>query len=422
MTIQDVDRVRQAARDLREAESSVRVLRSLAWDPAVRERFFAQGARELPTVEYPRFDARPVCDELARIRRGVSGDSPVERWIQRSADAIGSAARMIAAAGTPEFLEHGTKLFGVPSTEEWGISPLGLAQTVDAMCAETSAMDLGAPSPACHLAEGVAERFRKACTRFGDRAPEVVVVDELSANALAGPRRIQVRRDACFSDRDVLQLVEHEVHIHVCTSLNGREQIDLPLLGASHAGTTRTQEGLAVFAEFMTATLDPDRFQRLAHRTLAIQMSIDGADFLDVYRFFLERGVPSEQAFENARRVFRGGVLTGGAPFLKDSVYIDGFLRVTNFLRAVVAEGRIDCLLLLFCGKLDLEDIPALAQLSELGLCHPPRFLPPWATDRRFLVTYLTYSRFLNRVRLDDYREHYRALLDQTPTHADATT
>jgi hypothetical protein len=133
-----------------------------------------------------------------------------------------------------------------------------------------------------------------------------------------------------------------------------------------------------------------------------------------VYRFFLERGLSEDQAYESARRVFRGGVLTGGAPFVKDAVYLDGLLRVTNFLRSVVAQGRADCLLLLFCGKLDLEDVPALSQLAAAGLCRPPRFLPPWAADRRFLVAYLTYSRFLNRVRLDDLVARYRDMLAET--------
>lgn len=416
MRADELDRIREAARRLRAAESSVRVLRSLSWGPGVRERFFARGAGALPDVEYPRFDAAPVHEELRAVRRLVEGDGAVQRWLRRAAEAVGTAADLLAAVATPAFLEHGAHLFGLPATVQGGTSALELARTVDAMYAGVSDMDLGAPSPACHLAQGVADRLRAACERlFGDEAPEVHLVDELSANALAGPRRILVRRDACFTDRDVHQLIQHEAYIHVCTSLNGRAQAELPVLAAAHPGTTRTQEGLAVFAEFITATLEPNRFRRLADRTLAIQMAIDGADFLDVYRFYLERAVPPEQAFENARRVFRGGVLTGGAPFTKDSVYLDGFLRVTNFLRAVVAEGRVDCLLLLFCGKLDLEDIPALAQLTALGLCRPPRFLPPWAADRRFLITYLTYSRFLNGVKLDEHRAHYRALLEHTP-------
>ncbi|QDU68038.1 flavohemoglobin expression-modulating QEGLA motif protein [Engelhardtia mirabilis] len=411
------EQITETARRLRTAESGVRILRTLSWSPEVRREFFARDARELPRVTYPVMNAAPIHAQLAEIRRGIEGDGTVARWLRRCADAIGSSADMLASAGTPAFLEYGKRLYGTPTSQQGDATALALAQTVERVCDSVAGLDLGAPSAACHFATAVAQGLRRACVRlFGDQAPEVVVVDQLSANALAGPRRIQVRRDACFTDRDLNQLIQHEAYVHVCTSLNGRAQAKLPILAASHAGTTRTQEGLAVFAEFITGTQDPDRLRRLADRVLAIDMALRGADFLEVYRFFLGRGIPREQAFENARRVFRGGVVEGGVPFTKDVVYLDGFLRVTNMLRAIVAGGRADCLSLLFCGKLDLEDFPALAELSEIGLCAPPTYLPPWAADRRFLVSYLAYSQFLDGVRVDEHRSHYRELLGRTDT------
>lgn len=250
---------------------------------------------------------------------------------------------------------------------------------------------------------------------FGTDAPQVQVVDELSANALAGPKRIRIRRTACFTDKDIKQLIEHEVYIHVATSLNGIAQTDLKLLAAGHPGTTKTQEGLAVFSEFITGSMDLDRMHRLADRVLAIQMSIDGADFLEIYGYFLARIGSKEQAFENARRVFRGGVLSGGAPFTKDVVYLDGLLRVHNFLRTIVSTGRADCLRLLFCGKIDIEDIPVLHELTQLGLCKPPKYLPPWAADMRFLLCQLTYSSFLNSIDLGQIKAHYEVLLKDIP-------
>lgn len=412
----DRAKILEAAQRLRHAETGVRILRTLDWDWSVRADFFANGARELPRVNYPTFDPAPVHAELRDATRGLDDRSPEGRWLLRSAESIGASADLLASTGTPAFAQHGARLFGLPTSDLSGATPLALAQRVEELDGELRGIDLGDPLPACHLSDGVARRLRDASVKlFGDEAPEVVVVNHLSSNAIAGPRRIQVRRDACFTDRDAEQLVQHEVHVHVCTSLNGRRQSELPLLAASHAGTTSTQEGLAVFAEFVTGVMEPDRFRRLADRVLAIQMALDGADFLDVYRFFLERRLHQEQAFENARRVFRGGVVSGGAPFLKDCVYLGGLLRVTNFLRALVAVRRADCLPLLFCGKLDLEDVPALARLSELGLCRPPRYLPPWVADRRFLVTYLAYSTFLHTVRLDEQRRRFEAMLVDAP-------
>ena len=108
--------------------------------------------------------------------------------------------------------------------------------------------------------------------------------------------------------------------------MNGRIQTDIPILAIGHPGTTRTQEGLAVYSEYVSGTLDLDRLRRLADRILAVQMVIEGADFIEVYRWFLERSATPEQAFESTRRNFRGGVITGGSPFTKDCSYLSGFL------------------------------------------------------------------------------------------------
>jgi uncharacterized protein (TIGR02421 family) len=203
--------------------------------------------------------------------------------------------------------------------------------------------------------------------------------------------------------------------VHSATAINGRAQKNFALLGAAHAGTTEIQEGLAVFAEIITGSMDPMRFRRLVDRVIAIQMSIDGADFMEVYRYFVDQNEDTGQAFENTRRVFRGGVMSGGAPFTKDGVYLNGLLRVHNYLRTVIKLGRADLIRLLFVGKLDLEDIPALASLAENGYLEPPKIMPPWVKDMRFLLSYLAYSSFLNRVKLPGFQNYYHDMLNDVP-------
>jgi hypothetical protein len=156
--------------------------------------------------------------------------------------------------------------------------------------------------------------------------------------------------------------------------------------------------------------------RRLVDRVQAIQMAIDGADFIEVYRFYLgQLGNQAEDAYEFSRRVFRGGVIEGGAPFTKDVVYLDGLLRVHNFLRTVVSTGRLDCLKLIFCGKIDLEDIPVLCELAAQGYIREPKHLPRWIADPDFLITYLTYSSFLNRVDFKRIKERYQQAMATTP-------
>jgi len=418
MNSSDKDRTRAACRWLDTAEKPVRVLRQISWPEEVKAQFFARGAKELPEVTYAPFDPQPTLDALREARRHIEGEGQVPAWLRRVAASIEEGAHMLAAMGTPAFFEHSSSLYGAPKQPiaDEGAAPLDLALRFEALLESMLHVDLGAPAPACHLATAVADALRKGMEPvLGAEAPVVEIADHLSANALAGPRRIRIRRDACFTDKDAEQLLQHEALVHVVTALNGRDQVHLPVLAASHPGTTRIQEGLAVFAEFITGAMELDRFRRLAARVTAIQMAVDGADFLDVYRFFLERTDSADQSFESARRVFRGGVIQGGAPFTKDVVYLDGLMRVHTFLEEAVHAGRADYIRMLFAGKLAISDLPALCELSAAGLCLPPRFLPPWAADLRSLLTHLAYSGFLGAADFVGVRSRYAKMLAAAP-------
>ena len=394
-------RIRKVAHLLYDGARRVRILRSIDWPGQVKQGFFAKAARELPVISYPGFDATPTIDIIREARRMIIPISPIDQWLERQANSIETGARMLAGIGTPVFFEHSRQVYGEPTAplRYLPVTSLELAQSIQEVINQLARIDLGV-APAAHLsAEEVARVIQAAVSlHFAEDAPKVTLVDTLSANALATADKIRIRRDARFTDRDAVQLLNHEAYIHVATSLNGRFQTDLPILGAGHPSTTRTQEGLAVFAEIISGTIELDRLRRLADRVFAIQMAIEGADFMEVYGYFLERTANPDQSFESSRRVFRGGVITGGAPFTKDVVYLFGLLQVSNAIHAIFSAGRSDCLRLLFCGKLDLQDIPALCELAAMRLCRPARYLPPWASDLRSLLALLTYSTFMNKI------------------------
>lgn len=414
----DDDVIEDAARVLREAEGYVRVLRTIAWPKETADVFFERGAREPPEITYTPIDPEPVFERIASVRRALDEGAEAHAWLLRQASAIETGARMLAAVGTPAFHTHSVALYGQPQDPilDGETTSLALAQRLDGVLAALDHEDLGA-SPTAITAQAMLARMRRLIRpRFGDATPELELSEGVGAKAVAGPRRVRFRADATFTEQDLRQLLFHEIFVHVATSLNGRAQTRLPILAGGHPGTTRTQEGLAVFSELVGGAMAPSRFRRLADRVLAIQMAIEGADFLDLYRFFLERTHDPAQSFDNARRIVRGGVLEGGAPFTKDGVYLDGLLRVHNFLRTAVMLDRVDLVAVLFVGKLDLEDVPALLHLAHDGLCLAPRYLPPWAEDRQFLVSYLAYSGFLNEVNLSAVKAHYAKMLEGTPS------
>ena len=344
--------------------------------------------------------------------------STIDQWLQRLCDAIAGGARMLASLGQREFHAESVRLFGLPSDRlpDESTNSLGLALRFNEVLDHLDPAVLSPGADDMLAAEDVAGMMRESVRDlFGEQAPSVRVVRNLMTKALAGSRRIRIRKGARFFRKEAAQMIQHEAGIHIVTSLNGRAQSDLVILGAGHPGTTRTQEGLAVFAEFITGAMDLHRLRRLADRVFAIQHAIGGADFLDVYRYFLDRTGEPNRAYEGAWRVFRGAPLTGGAPLTKDIVYLDGLLRVHSFLRSTVSAGRSDVVPLLLCGKLDLRDIPALGQLASAGLLRKPQFVPPWAADPGYLLSYLAFSSFLNTVNLKKISSRYHEMLAGVP-------
>lgn len=410
------DHIIKISDQLYRASKSIRILRNISWPTSVREDFLRKKGEAMPIVNYQPINPSEALEAITKARNLIPKNSRFNNWANGIANTLENSALMLSQLGHQAFYTYSSMLYGRPKDNlpDGKSNSLDLAHFFEEMYVNVDSLDISTQGMYNHTAEDVHKRMTEEVNRhFGNDAPAVIIDKEVSSKAIAGRHRIRIRADAKFTDMDIDQLIHHEAFIHVATSINGHAQTDLKILGASHPGTTKTQEGLAVFAEFISGHLDLDRLRRLSDRILAIQMSIDGADFIEVYRYYLTKTESKKQAFENTRRVFRGGMLTGGAPFTKDIVYLDGLLNVHNFLRTVVAEGRADLLHLLFVGKLDIEDTAELIQFKKMGLLREPPYLPPWIKDIRFLISYLAYSSFLNSVKLPNMRDHYRKMIYQ---------
>ena len=410
-------RAKEAGRALNIAAKSMKVLSSVAWDEGQKVRFLEQG--KMPNPQYDPIDVSEPRRLISQARKSIDGQHVVFEWLERLAETLETTTGLIEMRGTRAFYEHSAELYGQPKKLmlDKKTRVIDLARHMDGTLEGLDFSKLVIEGYETHLtaAEFAAELTARLRPHFGDKAPDVQLSDTLSAKASAGRTRIRVRASAEFTERDIEQLLQHEALIHTATALNGRAQPHFKILGRAHPGTTEVQEGLAVFAEIISGAMDPQRFRRLSDRVIAIQMSIDGADFKEVFDFYHERLDDPDQSFENARRVFRGGVLTGGAPFTKDMVYLNGLLRVHNFMRTVVKLGRADLIRILFAGKMDIEDVPALAQMAASGRMRSPEFMPPWAKDLRFLVSYMAYSGFLNQVKMPGFQAYYESELEDVP-------
>ena len=114
-TDQERDRIRAVARLLYAASKPLRILRTLAWPPEVKETFLGGGASALPRVSYPAFDPTRSIEAVREARRQIVPVTTIDLWLDRQATAIEVGARMLAAAGTVGFFEHGRHLYGEPT-------------------------------------------------------------------------------------------------------------------------------------------------------------------------------------------------------------------------------------------------------------------------------------------------------------------
>lgn len=393
-------------RDLARIAPKVRVLSALEW-PARHEREFLAswraGRPALPRVETPHASLPEERAALEALMTRCDREHPLQRLLWRTARSYLDAARMLEAAGTPEFTRCSIALYGRPDDVYRTQSVTGLdaaeffLRTTDDLLGGQALPPTVADIPA----EVFAERLRRAVDEFFVDDPVEVAVDpRLSSKAAAGSKRVRVRAGALFTELDLAQLLNHEVLVHALTMINGKRQPHLRCLGLGAPRTTRTQEGLAVFAELATLSIDVQRLRRIALRVRAIDRALEGADFVEVFRIFLDAGQSEEESYKSAQRVFRGGDVRGKVAFTKDCVYLKGLLEVHTILRVAIRDNRPELARHLFAGRLSIGDAVELAPWFESGLLAGPRYVPPWARDLRCVAASLAYSAFVTHVDL----------------------
>ena len=385
----------------------IRILPTVAWPASLENRLiadFAAGRYTLPEVQYQRPDHAAARAELEAIESAaLAQGGALGEYLARTAESWRIAAEMLEVVGTAQVTAPSILLYGRPGDA----IPGSARSNLDAARYFVELSDeLGAGLDAGDAAEGIdAETLRDEMTRtldafFGAGRVKVEIDPELTAKAAAGATRIRLRGGARFSDYDRHQLLAHEALVHTLTALNGRAQPLLASLARTSPRVTATQEGLAVFAELMSGAIDIARLKRISLRILAIEMALDGADFVEVYRFFHARGQGVADSFHSAQRVFRGVPLAGGAAFAKDNVYLSGLLTVHTFFRWAFRERRLELLRCLFAGKLTLSDVVALQPYFDSGAIAPPRWLPPWMQQVHGLAGKLAFSVFINGIRM----------------------
>jgi uncharacterized protein (TIGR02421 family) len=183
------------------------------------------------------------------------------------------------------------------------------------------------------------------------------------AMVLNSKKALVLSENHTYSDNELAILTNHEIGVHMVTTMNALEH---PLKIFSHGfpGNEETQEGLAVFSEYMSGNLTLTRLKELAYRVLAVNGLAKGYSFSRTFRllhnsFDLDR----ENAFYITLRAYRGG------GFTKDYLYLTGLKKIYNHYK----EGKD--LSNLLTGKVTLEYANNIQYLINNGYAVPSKYI-----------------------------------------------
>ena len=184
-----------------------------------------------------------------------------------------------------------------------------------------------------------------------------IAADAMVSNKL---QTLFVKKNARFSDNQLKTLANHEIGVHMVTTFNGLNQ-PLKIFSNGFPKNVETQEGLAVFSEYMSGALTLDRLKTLAYRVIAADSLTDGYDFADTFDLLHNQyKLDKDKAYIISLRVHRGG------GFTKDFLYLTGLKKVYDYYQQ---HGDLSIFL---TGKVSLEHQSSLVRMLDLGLVHKP--------------------------------------------------
>ena len=403
----DIEQITYLDRELVAIIQDFHLLAPLSW-PIEAQRVFLDAAKKgdmvLPEVSFEKQDCYDKIHILRSYIKKLGKDAhPAITFLRDTAESYLIAYYILQGAGTSAVTECSQMLYGSPGQKAGGYQRSNLQVAKYFLRVVDQYQRTVRDEPLIYGAQEFCQLLQTRVWEWIDpeRDPISITVDErITARAASGPNYVKIRHDARFSEADVMQMLHHEVFTHTLTYINGRKQPVLSCMGYSSPRITATQEGLAVFGEYVNFSIELVRLKRIALRIVALDMASKGANLIELYQFFKKHGQNTEESYYSSMRTFRGGFPKGGIVFYKDNVYIRGLIEVEGFLKQAMHRGLVHDIALLFAGKLTTGDVISMTPLIELGYIIPPSYIPKWASRSGELAAHLAFNDITERFKL----------------------
>ncbi len=209
-----------------------------------------------------------------------------------------------------------------------------------------------------------ASKYFETFTKKYDFQFTIKLSNKISAAAMVmnNKQTLVLKKNHRFSANQLKVLANHEIGVHLVTTFNSLNQ-PLKIFHNGFPKNVETQEGLAVFSEYMSGCLTLYRLKELSYRVLATDSLRKGFNFCDTFDLLHNQyKLNREEAYNITLRAHRGG------GFTKDHLYLTGLKKVYNLYQDGASLENI------LAGKVTLEKESLINNWKKDGLANDNRY------------------------------------------------
>ncbi|TXE15111.1 DUF1704 domain-containing protein [Seonamhaeicola algicola] len=324
-----------------------------------KQRFFASKYLTDPVFKYPNinFDRYKLHRKLFENNIEAIEDNAIRKLYEDIIYQYSGLIQCIENIGSgKKFYYDCLRCFGTPTEQD-------VENAKFILHFEDEPSDVGMFEPK-YSAQAAESFFRDYSKRY-DFDYKIAHSNKISAIAMVlnNVQTLVLNSNYTYSDNEIAVLTNHEIGVHMVTTMNAQLHT-LKIFSHGFPNNEETQEGLAVFSEYMSNNLTIKRLKELAYRVIAVDSLAKGYSFSKTFRLLHNQyDLNREKAFFITLRVHRGG------GFTKDYLYLTGLKKVYDYYN----QGKD--LSLLLTGKVTLEYANQIQTLINLGLATPAKHI-----------------------------------------------
>ncbi|MFV0248805.1 MAG: flavohemoglobin expression-modulating QEGLA motif protein [Tenacibaculum sp.] len=323
-----------------------------------KHKFFKSKYLTNPIFEYPQkdFDKFKIHQKIFNQPIELIEDEKIRKLYEQTIYYYSGLVRCIETIGEDKkFYYNSLQLFGTPTEQD-----VENAKFILHFEEESSSNSVFKPQ----YTPKQAEKFFKNYANRYDFKFNITQSSAISAIAMVVnyTQTLVLNSKHRFTENEIAILTHHEIGVHMLTTFNGLQH-NLKIFSHGLPDNVETQEGLAVFSEYMSGNLTIRRLKELAYRVIAVDSLAKGYSFSRTFRLLHNTyDLDKAQAFYITTRVHRAG------GFTKDYLYLTGLKKVYNFYKL---NKNLEILL---TGKVSLKYVNYIQHLIDKGLAVNSRF------------------------------------------------